>query len=487
VAVNYTLADLRRYVRDLTGIYSYDIVTDTYINKTINEIYFELAATQNWSWSASVGAGGLTSDSSYPAFPATYHTLLSYRTAARLLKQQGDDSGRADTYNANADELLATLFIQDLPANVTGAVDTYDNLVKFVRQLVSVYDNTISNTYIQNKLVEEFVQLNEGYNWPWKSNAGFAASPTNLAYLNASYQRTDTQATSSSAYTFAKILAYGTATRLAGQLSKNEMLIKILQAEFDSILDEMKRVLLHYQKLPASQLIPSFTEVNLENLISLTRQLINDYSNDIPNGLIQQWVIEEANNLSLERDWSYLKTDISLTLPAGVDLFTTPYADAEIISMYLLGTDGNTIEEIKHRPHFLDVDKSSSKYYYKVNTNPDTNINEIQIAPKPDTNIVIGARVINQSALGWDNGFNNAFALFSPRFKMLIPYRVAVKCLAFNGNPNAKNLIPIYLQSAQTQLDAMISYYQGENNVENFQIGVQGLDTRKYIPYFRVN
>ena len=481
MANNYTLADLRRYVRDLTGIYSYDIITDTYINRTINDLYFELAALQNWSWTASVPSGGLTSDSSYPVFSATYHNLLAFQAAAKILKQQGDDTGRADTYTADAAELISSLSTQDLQGNVSGLVDTYDNLVKFVRKLLDTYDNSLSTSFITNKLKEEYNQLNENSTWPWKSYIGFAADPTNLSYLNASFGRKDIESTATSTFNFAKILAYGTAAKLALIQGKAD-LGKVLQDEFDEIFEEMTKVILHGKLLTVAQTVPSANDTSLSNLVELTKQLTADHTNNVPPMLIQQWLIEEASNLTIEKDWEFRKTDLVITLPAGVDTFVGPSDDFSIIAMFIVNSNGITTSEIKHRSHLFDVTQNSSKYFYQQ-----VGRNEIKIGPVPQEDLTIYFKMIEYTYLTYNEDLTEAYTLFTNHFRMILPYRVAIKALAYSGNnPNAKNLIPLYQAAADNLYDNMINYYNGENNLESFQLGAEGIDVRKYMPFFRI-
>ena len=45
-----TLTDIRNYVRDLVGIYSTDVVSNTLIDRWINEAYNELANIRDWDW-----------------------------------------------------------------------------------------------------------------------------------------------------------------------------------------------------------------------------------------------------------------------------------------------------------------------------------------------------------------------------------------------------------------------------------------------------
>lgn len=45
-----TLAELRTYVRDLTGVYSTDLLPDTLLNRWLQESYSELNRAQDWPW-----------------------------------------------------------------------------------------------------------------------------------------------------------------------------------------------------------------------------------------------------------------------------------------------------------------------------------------------------------------------------------------------------------------------------------------------------
>jgi len=45
-----TLAELRTYVRDLTGVYSTDLLPDTLLNRWLQESYSELNRADDWPW-----------------------------------------------------------------------------------------------------------------------------------------------------------------------------------------------------------------------------------------------------------------------------------------------------------------------------------------------------------------------------------------------------------------------------------------------------
>jgi hypothetical protein len=53
--------------------------------------------------------GPLSSDSSQPIFDSQFHPMLSYRAASRMLAEEGDDSGRAEFYQNEANVFFARM------------------------------------------------------------------------------------------------------------------------------------------------------------------------------------------------------------------------------------------------------------------------------------------------------------------------------------------------------------------------------------------
>jgi hypothetical protein len=54
-----TLAELRTYVRDLTGVYSTDLLPDALLNRWLQESYSELNRADTWPWITSIVSGTL--------------------------------------------------------------------------------------------------------------------------------------------------------------------------------------------------------------------------------------------------------------------------------------------------------------------------------------------------------------------------------------------------------------------------------------------
>jgi hypothetical protein len=56
-----TLAELRTYVRDLTGVYSTDLLSDALLDRWLNESYSEINRANDWSWLTDIASGTLSS------------------------------------------------------------------------------------------------------------------------------------------------------------------------------------------------------------------------------------------------------------------------------------------------------------------------------------------------------------------------------------------------------------------------------------------
>lgn len=56
-----TLAELRTYVRDLTGVYSTDLLSDSLLDRWLNESYSEINRADDWPWLTDIASGTLSS------------------------------------------------------------------------------------------------------------------------------------------------------------------------------------------------------------------------------------------------------------------------------------------------------------------------------------------------------------------------------------------------------------------------------------------
>jgi hypothetical protein len=160
----YTLSQLRTYVRDLTGVYSPDLVSDALLSTWINEAYFELARLQKWSWSGSLGT---LTDGMSPAFPGEYHQILAYRCAVKVLGFEADDTQRAQLYTDEYNVLLKGLEDADLKTTTgTGSSDRLA-LRTLVKSIIGDYSRGLPDTLLDAWLNEEYQLLAAERDWHW--------------------------------------------------------------------------------------------------------------------------------------------------------------------------------------------------------------------------------------------------------------------------------------------------------------------------------
>jgi hypothetical protein len=108
-----TLVELRAYVRDLTGVYSTDLLSDALLDRWLKEAYSELNRADDWPWLTEIATGTLAigatsisltnSSGRIKEFSVTYpNSLLIQIPSRRGLVQtvEGDDEYFYDCDNS---------------------------------------------------------------------------------------------------------------------------------------------------------------------------------------------------------------------------------------------------------------------------------------------------------------------------------------------------------------------------------------------------
>ena len=157
------LSALRTYVRDLTGVYATDLVSDTLLDRWINEALFELYRTNKWSWSAIT----LVNSTDTPTFDAQFHSILAYRTAVKVLATQSDDTKRGEAYAAEYAGLVASMVQFYFPKVATAAVGNRGQLRQQVRDLSGAHTDDISDAMLNLWLDEAYNSVARQRNWDW--------------------------------------------------------------------------------------------------------------------------------------------------------------------------------------------------------------------------------------------------------------------------------------------------------------------------------
>lgn len=158
------LSDINTYTRDLTGVYSTDVISDALLNRWINESYRELARLQTWPW---LPVSDLSSGTDVPAFDNEYHHVLAYRAAARVLRFQADDTTRGEAYIQEYQAIVQDLLKAYLPALATGQSGTLAQLRRITRDLSGIYDDSVSDAMLNRMINESYNELAVSKDWDW--------------------------------------------------------------------------------------------------------------------------------------------------------------------------------------------------------------------------------------------------------------------------------------------------------------------------------
>jgi hypothetical protein len=448
--MSYTLNDLRSYVRDLTGIYTTEIMSDDLLGRWINEAYFELGRSQKWSWAGLVTT--LVYNTS-PAFPAEFHAVLAYRTAAKVLDFEADDTKRAEFYTSEYDKLVSAMYKYDLQANAYAVTNTMAGLVGNVRTWLEEYSDTLSDEVIEERIMDVYDELYEGATWSF--------SKTPFPGMGWDYTR---------------VLVFGAAGRLATLASKGQEFVAAMQSEFSLAMEEMKT---HFLLTGTST-----AQATRGNLRQLVRSVTGIYGKSVPDSLINAWLNEEYQVLAAERNWAWLEQLHQVEVTAGTSTFTLPSGSRKILELFVVEKlsgstdvqDNVSANDIVYTVgSVLDVESNSARYVYAVSDG-----GVVKISPTPNRDITVRVRYIIGTPQLTSDSSTPAMA---EKFRSLLAYSTAVKVCAYSNAP--QNIVDLCNSSATSLYAAMYNEYQLSNSIEPLQIGGSGLETRKYLPWFR--
>ena len=446
----YTLSGLRTYVRDLTGIYTTEIMSDDLLGRWINEAYFELGRLQKWSWAGSVTTLGATDS---PVFPAEFHPVLAYRVAVKVLDFEADDTKRNEFYQKEYEALVAAMYKYDLQKTAYATTNTLAGLIGNVRTWLGEYSDTISDKVIEEKIMDAYDELYESAVWP------FSKSPF-----------------PGMGWDYSRVLVFAAAGRLATLAGKDEAFSKAMLDEYSAAMEELKT---HF--LLTNTSTDHATRANLRQLV---RSVTGIYGKNVPDSLINAWINEEYQVLAAERSWTWLESSAQIELAASTQTFSLPNGSYKILEMFLVEKveSSDTINEsvsaseaIYAVPSVLDVERNSEKYKYDVVGN-----GSIVLSPAPTNDITLRVRyIIATPTLSSDN----STPAMAEKYRPVLAYRAAIRVCAYSNAP--KNIVDLCSASAQSLYEAMYVEYQLTHSTEPLQLGGSGLQSRKYLPWFR--
>ena len=169
------LSAIRAYVRDLTGVYSTDVISDTLLTRWVNESYRELARMHTWPW---LPVTDLVTNTDVPAFAEEYRPALAYRTAVRVLRFQADDTPRADAFLAEFQGIVQDMVKFYLPGQAPALSGNLAQLRRLVRDLTGVFDVSVPDVMVDMMINDAYNELAVGRDWDWLEANVEVAIPT---------------------------------------------------------------------------------------------------------------------------------------------------------------------------------------------------------------------------------------------------------------------------------------------------------------------
>lgn len=217
--------------------------------------------------------------------------------------------------------------------------------------------------------------------------------------------------------------------------------------------------------------------MTLTELTTLTRELTGIYSTDVvSDALIQRWINESYNEIARSRDWDWLESNQSAALPAaagGVHTIVLTNGTRRVLEFYLVRDDGSV--EIPTELANLGSVEPYDKPRYDVNF-----AGQVTLAPVQDEPFTYKIRYLSQNV---NLASGSSVPVFAEQFHAALAYRTAVKVLAFvSDDTNRSNY---YMTEYGVFLDGMVTLYELSHNNDGFQMGQDGVLTRRYFPWFK--
>jgi|688.fasta_scaffold06066_9 hypothetical protein len=502
-------AALRSTVRELTAIYSTDIISDARINDLINQrlyritnfadnlfMFWQQGGNQilvprsdtgktyrfpGWSWdnttdfpgSSAVSMGldlYMESDSDTPPWSQNgqYDSALAYGAAADVLSFINDDSPRRQVFEQKFVELSDSIIRDEFIDHNMMIAESglYDNTIPghqglgltvwtlgLLRSVISINTPADIGNIVNNEVFDQLNILWSAFRWP--------------APMTKTYNSFDP---------YQEIFAYGAAAITGKRLGLPESVIESFNTKYNMMKDALLR-----EKIYVTSGLSAVGTVG--NVASQLRALLQDFTNELPEALIYSWINIAYQTLVQEREWEWLVNTSDLTFPAnvnGVNLLSVLGTYQRILNVYEVRYDGNfeviDSEIVYPVPHILDGKVGDSKYKYDIDEG------FFSVTPTPTQTTYFRIRYAQETA-PFTPALPNASLGFSVNLADIVTYRAAV--IGSSWSDYAKKMAPVFQDVADKLFDAMVSTYQLDHSTEPMQLGGTGLEGKKYMPWFR--
>ena len=234
--------------------------------------------------------------------------------------------------------------------------------------------------------------------------------------------------------------------------------------------------------------------MNSQDLTTYIRQLTGVYAaTAISDAMIHQWLDEAYQELTREREWDWLEatyrdflpswTDVDDELYYGYHLINLPSGTRKVLSAYIVSPSGATSEMVQV-PEIDHVIENDPVTQYDVH-----HTGAVRVVPKHDDGYIVKIRYTStggsikpyydEEELEWVY----PTPAFDSQFHPILAYKTAIKVLQYLSDDTDRS--QYFMTEYDSLLFGMIKHYELNTDYSTFSLGQDGVESRRYVPWFR--
>lgn len=268
---------------------------------------------------------------------------------------------------------------------------------------------------------------------------------------------------------FHAVLAYRAAVKVLSFVADDTPRAQTYMEEWQSLVEDMDSYYLSG--------LATGVSANLTQLTRLVRDITSLYDNDMmSDAMIKLYINNAYNELARLREWDWLENTIDVAMPAWTSnkhTINLSGGTRKVLEAYVVDESGY-VEPMVNVPSLLDIESIEDLIKYDVTAD-----GVFSFKPQQDADYTVRVRYLQSwAALG-----DNDAPLFAAQFRMILVYRAAIFVLGQVAPDDPR--ITVFDSEYASLLDGMVKHYELDHDTRSLQFNSEGINTRKYFPWFK--
>lgn len=332
-----------------------------------------------------------------------------------------------------------------------------NDIAGYTRDLTGVQSTDVVTSSLMTRFINEaYKELARRQGWPWL----VAGTVTPLS------SGTDVPVFVEE---FHAVLAYRAAVKVLNFVSDDTPRAQGYMEEYSSLVQDMESYYLSGEATGVS--------ANLTQLTRLVRDVTGIYDDAmITDAMIKIYINNAYSELARLRDWDWLENSIDVAMPAwtsNVHTINLANGTRKVLEAYVVD-DSGYVEAMVGVPSLLDIESIEDLVKYDVTAD-----GVFRFKPQQEDNYTVRVRYLQS----WTTLGDNDAPLFAAQFRMILVYRAAISVLGQVQPDDGR--VQVFDNEYAALLDGMIKHYELDHDSRTLQIGSEGINTRKYFPWFK--